>query len=99
MSSLDVNKISIQAWDKNAQMWNELMGEGSPFQLDVVDPVLKRMMPKITKDMKIIEIGSGNGFLARRLAAQEVIVHAFDSSEIAVLLANDQTSDKKPDVF
>lgn len=91
MSSLDVNKISIQSWDKNAQMWNELMGEGSRFQLDVVDPVLERMMPKIAKDMKIIEIGSGNGFLARRLAAQEAIVHAFDSSEVAVLLANDQT--------
>lgn len=69
-SSSNVNAISIQSWDKNAKMWNELMGEGSSFQLDVVDPVLERMLPNITSQMKVIEIGCGNGFLARRFAKQ-----------------------------
>lgn len=92
-SSSNVNAISIQSWDKNAKMWNELMGEGSSFQLDVVDPVLERMLPNITSQMKVIEIGCGNGFLARRFAKQGATIYAFDSSEVAISLANGQTSD------
>lgn len=89
----DVNAVSVHSWDTNARMWHELMGEGSPFQLEVVDPVLEKMIPPITEETKVIEIGAGNGFLTRRLARQGARVYAFDSSETAVSIAKNQTSD------
>ena len=48
-------------------MWDELMGDGSPFQQQIVDSALDKMIPCINKETKILEIACGNGFLARRL--------------------------------
>ena len=90
MTGCDANKMSVNSWNDNARVWNELMGDGSPFQSEVVDPVLEKMIPPVSNETKIVEIGCGNGFLARRLAKQGATVYAFDSSDIAIALAKDQ---------
>jgi 2-polyprenyl-3-methyl-5-hydroxy-6-metoxy-1,4-benzoquinol methylase len=44
------------------------MGEGSSFQLQIVDQALLKLIPNIGHKTNILEIACGNGFLARRLA-------------------------------
>ncbi len=82
---------SVDSWNNNAVAWDELMGEGSPFQLQVVDRALAQLLPPIGEKTKILEVACGNGFLARRFARLGADVCALDSSQEAITLAKQRT--------
>src|SRR3989304_8675117 len=87
MTNKNTNKMSVQSWNENAFVWDQLMDEGSFFQEQVVDPALEKMISDIKKGTKVLEIACGNGFLSRRLARRGADVWAFDSSANAIFLA------------
>ena len=80
MTTTDPNQISQEAWDANAEHWDERMGdEGNDFFNLLCWPVLASFLdPK--PDSRILDIACGNGLTSRRLAALGVNVTAFDFS-------------------
>lgn len=65
-----LNTTSVAGWNDNASTWDELMGEGSSFQLQIVDQALEKLLPPLGNGSEVLEIACGNGFLARRFAKQ-----------------------------
>jgi 2-polyprenyl-3-methyl-5-hydroxy-6-metoxy-1,4-benzoquinol methylase len=76
----DPNQISREAWDANAEHWDERMGdEGNDFFNLLCWPVIASFLdPK--PDSAILDIACGNGLTSRRLAALSAHVTAFDFS-------------------
>lgn len=86
-----ISKEQIACWDDNAIAWNELMAEGSEFQVQIVDQALSKLLPSLSPKNKVLELGCGNGFLARRIACMGADVHAIDSSSSMIELAKRRT--------
>lgn len=76
--------------------WNDRSGSG---EIDVskvnIDDLPQREIEtrfvekNLGKDLNILEVGCGNGFLSKRLAAQVKSIDAFDYSENMIKQAND----------
>ena len=75
----DPNQQSIRAWERNAEFWDERMGEGNPFHLELVAPSTLRFLD-VRRGQRILDIACGNGLFARRLAKLGADVTAFDAS-------------------
>ena len=77
----DPNEISRDAWDANAEHWDERMGdEGNDFFNLLCWPTLASFLDP-QPGAHILDIACGNGLTSRRLAALRVHVTAFDFSE------------------
>jgi 2-polyprenyl-3-methyl-5-hydroxy-6-metoxy-1,4-benzoquinol methylase len=74
------------AWDTNAAFWDEKMGEGNDFVNLLQWPAILRLLEP-RKDQSILDVGTGNGLTARRLANLEARVFAFDFSTEMIKLA------------
>lgn len=74
------NKITKDAWDANAEIWDSRMGdEGNDFfNILCWTPLASLLDPK--PDSAILDIACGNGLTSRRLAALGAKVTAFDFS-------------------
>lgn len=83
---------SIERWNENALAWDQLMAEGSPFQEEIVDKALLKLLPEVVSKTRILEIACGNGFLARRLGNMGAEVYAIDSSSEFIDLAKQKTT-------
>ncbi|HEV3309055.1 MAG TPA: class I SAM-dependent methyltransferase [Chloroflexota bacterium] len=66
-----------QIWDANAAYWDERMGDGNDFQLQLVAPAMDRLL-ELRPGETILDIGCGNGLTSRRLSDQGAEVVAFD---------------------
>lgn len=67
------------AWDTNAAFWDERMGEGNVFHLQLVEPNVLSLL-NIQAGERVLEIACGNGQFARKLAALGAHVTATDFS-------------------
>jgi 2-polyprenyl-3-methyl-5-hydroxy-6-metoxy-1,4-benzoquinol methylase len=86
------NAETRQAWDANAAFWDERMGEGNDF-FNVLDwPATLRLLDP-QPGQHILDIATGNGLTARRLAVLKVKVTAFDFSDELIKLAKIRTPD------
>jgi 2-polyprenyl-3-methyl-5-hydroxy-6-metoxy-1,4-benzoquinol methylase len=86
----NANDVTRQAWDENAEFWDEKMGEGNDFVNILLWPALLRLLePRPTQ--RILDIATGNGLTARRLAALGVEVVAFDFSSELIKIAQART--------
>lgn len=63
----DLNQTASAIWETNAAFWDERMGEGNSFQLLLVGPATERLLD-LREGERILEVASGNGVMARRLA-------------------------------
>ena len=80
------NEETRKAWDTNAAFWDERMGEGNDFFNILQWPAILRLLdPK--PGQRILDIATGNGLTARRLAALGAEVTAFDFSDELIKLA------------
>jgi ubiquinone/menaquinone biosynthesis C-methylase UbiE len=80
------NEETRSAWNANAAFWDERMGEGNDFFTLLEWPAILRLLnPK--PGQHILDIATGNGLTARRLAALGATVTAFDFSEELIKLA------------
>jgi SAM-dependent methyltransferase len=89
-ASTAANEETRQAWDANAVYWDEKMGEGNDFVNLLEWPATLRLLDS-QPGQRILDIATGNGLTARRLAALGMQVTAFDFSEELIKLAKART--------
>jgi 2-polyprenyl-3-methyl-5-hydroxy-6-metoxy-1,4-benzoquinol methylase len=87
----DANEETRQAWDANAAYWDEKMGEGNDFVNLLEWPATLRLLEP-QPGQRILDIATGNGLTARRLAALGSQVSAFDFSKELIKFAQARTA-------
>ena len=76
----DLSQEATQIWDQLAGWWDDQIGkEGNHFLRTLVIPSVERLLDLRAKEL-VLEIGCGNGDMARRMAAAGARVDAFDAS-------------------
>ena len=84
------NEETRQAWDANAAFWDEKMGEGNDFVNILQWPAILRLLAP-QPGQRILDIATGNGLTARRLAVLGADVTAIDFSAELIKLAKSHT--------
>ena len=87
----DANEETRQAWDANAAFWDEKMGEGNDFVNLLEWPAMLRLLDP-RPGQRMLDIATGNGLTARRLAALGSQVSAFDFSKELIKFAQARTA-------
>jgi SAM-dependent methyltransferase len=77
-------------WDAKAAFWDEQMGEGNAFQLELIGPAVERLLA-VGPGERILDVGCGNGVSSRRLAHLGAHVVAIDTSERFLELARSRS--------
>lgn len=81
------NRISREAWDANAEVWDARMGdEGNDFFNVLCWPIIASFLD-VRPGQSILDIACGNGLTSRRLASLGANVTAFDFSAELIKLA------------
>jgi len=94
-SSHKANIETHSAWNTNAPFWDEKMGEGNDFVNILEWPAILRLLDPQPSQC-ILDIATGNGLTARRLAALGVRVTAFDFSAELIKLAQERPESTVP---
>lgn len=77
---LCTHENSLQAWEANAEFWDNYMGDNSnDFHRQVVRPKVDELLDIQANDY-ILDIACGNGNYSAYLAAHGIDVVAFDYS-------------------
>ncbi len=79
-------------WDAKAAFWDERMGEGNAFQLEMIGPAVERLLA-VRQGEQILDVGCGNGVTSRRLAHLGARVVATDYSARFLELARSRSQD------
>src|SRR5438067_2440542 len=61
-----LNEEVREIWDKNADYWNERMGDGNEFHRTLIGPAQERLLD-LQPGETVLDIGCGNGQFARRM--------------------------------
>jgi len=80
------NEETRNAWDANASFWDERMGEGNDF-FNILEWPASLKLLDIKPGQHILDIATGNGLTARKLAELGAQVTAFDFSKNMIELA------------
>jgi 2-polyprenyl-3-methyl-5-hydroxy-6-metoxy-1,4-benzoquinol methylase len=76
----ELNNDSQKRWDKNAEYWDDYMGEESNrFHCELIRPYTEEML-EVEEGITVLDIACGNGNFSRRLAELGAKVIAFDYS-------------------
>jgi len=86
----ELNETVREVWDRNADFWNERMGEGNDFHRVLIAPAQERLL-QLHPGESVLDIGCGNGQFARRMAELGANVLAFDVSPKMIELARRHT--------
>jgi 2-polyprenyl-3-methyl-5-hydroxy-6-metoxy-1,4-benzoquinol methylase len=79
-------------WDAKAAYWDERMGEGNAFQLEMISPAVERLLA-VRPGERILDVGCGNGISSCRLARLGARVVAIDYSTRFLELARSRSRD------
>jgi SAM-dependent methyltransferase len=79
-------------WNAKAAFWDEHMGEGNAFQLELIGPAVERLLA-VRPGERILDVGCGNGVSSRRLAHLGARVVAIDASARFLELARSRSQD------
>ena len=93
MEEINIKKANLkthQAWEDNADYWDEYMAEGNDFVNVLCWPAMQSLMD-IPPGSRILDIACGNGLTSRRLAELGFEVDAFDFSEKMIEKAKQRT--------
>jgi len=80
-----------EIWERNAQFWDEYMGEGRDFQNFLLGPATERLL-RLQPGEVVLDIACGNGTFSRRMAETGAQVIAFDFSETFLQRAQERTT-------
>src|SRR5207244_9596548 len=83
------NATARDAWNRNAEFWNERMGDGNDFFTVLVWPAVERLLASRPGD-RLLDVACGNGVSSRRLASAGAKVVAFDFSEQMIAAAKER---------
>jgi SAM-dependent methyltransferase len=84
----DVRRI----WDANAQWWDDRIGDGNDFQVQLIEPATERLLD-LKPGETVLDVACGAGRLARRYAELGARVVACDFSERFIERARERTAD------
>jgi FkbM family methyltransferase len=90
----DLNEKVREIWDKNADYWNERMGDGNNFHRILIGPTQERLL-NLRPGETVLDIGCGNGQFARRMAQLGARVLALDVSPRMIENARANTSENQ----
>lgn len=96
--STDIRRANLEtlaAWNANAANWDAKMGEGNDFVEILQWPAILRLLNP-QPGQHVLDIGCGNGLMARRLASQGASVTAFDFSSNLIDFARQRTAPDAP---
>src|SRR5215217_3324664 len=79
-------------WDAKPAFWDERMGEGNAFQLELIGPAVERLLT-LRSDERILDLGCGNGVSSRGLPALGARFVAIDYSARFLELAGWRSQD------
>jgi 2-polyprenyl-3-methyl-5-hydroxy-6-metoxy-1,4-benzoquinol methylase len=89
---IDQNAETRAAWDANAAVWDEKMGdEGNGFFRILCWPAMVELL-NLQTGQRILDIACGNGLTSRKLAALGAEVTAFDFSANLIELARGRSA-------
>jgi SAM-dependent methyltransferase len=80
-----------EIWDAKAAFWDEQMADGNQFQRELIAPAIERLLA-LTPGERVLEVGSGNGVMTRRLAELGARITGIDYSANFVDLARRRTT-------
>jgi 2-polyprenyl-3-methyl-5-hydroxy-6-metoxy-1,4-benzoquinol methylase len=86
----DVNAEARRIWDANAEWWDDRIGDGNQFQIELIEPATERLLGAVAGET-VLDIGCGAGRFARRMAELGASVVAFDFSERFIARAKERT--------
>ena len=90
MSTDDLNAEVRRIWDANAEWWDDRIGDGNDFQLQLIEPATERLLA-LQPGETILDVACGAGRLARRYAELGARVVACDLSERFIARARERT--------
>lgn len=70
----------FEEWNKIAKVWDKNMQDGDWFQRNVIYPAILDIIPNVS-NMKVVDIGCGNGHLSRFLSKIGGNIFGIDNSE------------------
>lgn len=76
-ASLEQETVDI--WDRNADFWDERMGEGNEFHKFLIEPTQLELL-SLSADERVLDIACGNGQFARKMASLGCEVVAVDAA-------------------
>ena len=77
-------------WDRNAEWWDDRIGDGNVYQLELIEPAQERLV-KIEPGTTILDVACGAGRFSRKMAEMGAHVVAFDFSERFIARAKQRT--------
>ena len=83
---------STRAWDANAAYWDEYMGEGNRWHLELVWPLTVALLGDV-EGRAILDVGCGNGLSCRRLAEGGATVTGIDAAPAMLQRARERTGE------
>ena len=86
------NRETRQAWNQNADFWDERMGEGNDFVEMLIWSATEHLL-QLQPGERVLDIACGNGLSSRRLAAHGAQVTAFDFAEEMIRHAQVRTTE------
>lgn len=89
-----LNRETQDIWDRNAEWWDDKMGEGNDFQNLLIGPATERLL-ELRPGETVLDIACGNGAFSRRMAQLGAQVVAFDFSERFLARAKERTTEHK----
>ena len=91
----DLNTASVASWNDNAVFWDDYMGdEGNDFYQVLEMPALERLV-SLREGEHVLDLATGNGLVARRMAALGGFVIATDASEPMLECARRRTTTRE----
>jgi 2-polyprenyl-3-methyl-5-hydroxy-6-metoxy-1,4-benzoquinol methylase len=79
-------------WDRNAEWWDDRIGDGNGYQIELIEPAQERLI-RIEPGVTILDVACGAGRFSRRMAELGAHVVAFDFSERFIERARQRTPD------
>jgi SAM-dependent methyltransferase len=97
-NSTDPHQFTQDAWEANAEIWDERMGDdGNDFFNVLCWPAMASLL-EIRPDLRYLDIACGNGLTSRRLAALGGQVTAFDFSAKLIERAKERSEGLHPSI-
>lgn len=90
----EANRETRVAWEKNADFWDQRMGEGNDWVEILVWPATQRLLA-VHPGERILDVACGNGLTSRRLALLGAEVVAFDFSSEMIAHARRRTESQE----
>ncbi len=75
----ELGEETVEIWDRNADFWDERMGEGNAFHKLLIEPTQLDLL-SLKRGERVLDIGCGNGQFARKMASLGADVVAVDAA-------------------